>query len=127
MQLTDVNEEVTDTYEYDVWGIAIVRTGTTENPFEWIGAWGYYKDKTTGIYYVRGRDYQVEIGRWTSADPLLFVDGPNLYVAYFVPNKMDPSGYDLVIYSGVNVICSRYYLCGGDCDPPNQVEAGFYL
>ena len=94
MQLTHDNEDVTDTFLYDAWGEVLNRTGTTENPFQWIGAWGYYKDETTGLYYVRRRNLRPSTGRWTSPDPLLFTDGPNLYVAYFVPNLADPSGMD---------------------------------
>lgn len=92
MQLSDDSENVTDTYSYDAWGELLSRTGSTENPFEWIGAWGYYKDQTTGLYYVRARDMRSSDGRWRRPDPLLFVDGPNLYVMYFVPNGVDPSG-----------------------------------
>lgn len=119
MQLTDNNEDVIDTYEYDAWGIILNRTGTMENPFEWIGAWGYYKDKTSGLYYVRGRDYQASIGRWTSADPLLFVDGPNLYTAYFVPNQVDPTGTDR--YVGDDSKGNKIYWSGKFCYIPIQV------
>lgn len=128
MQLTDENEDVTDTYEYDAWGMVLDRTGITENPFQWIGAWGYYKDEKTGLYYVRARDYRAPIGRWTSADPLLFVDGPNLYVMYFVPNAVDPSGTAPIIggaafagclqaagYSAVMSWFSGDSLCRGCC------------
>lgn len=92
MQLTDSGQTVTDSQAYDAWGQVLERTGTTENPFEWIGALGYYKDQVTGMYYVRARSYRASIGRWLSPDPLLFIDGPNLYVAYFAPNTSDPTG-----------------------------------
>jgi RHS repeat-associated protein len=101
MQLTDGSENVTDTYLYDAWGDLVSRTGTTVNPFQWIGAWGYYKDETTGLYYVRQRDYQISTGRWTSTDSLLFINGPNLYTAYFVPNGIDPSGLAITRCTGV--------------------------
>ncbi|WP_437203000.1 RHS repeat domain-containing protein [Planctomicrobium sp. SH664] len=63
---------------------------------------GYYKDPDTGIYYVRARIYQPTSGRWWSVDPLGFVDGLNLYRAYFVPGGVDPLGTqcDKVFNSG---------------------------
>jgi len=91
-ELTDADEEVTDTYQYDAWGELLARTGTTVNPFQWTGAWGYYKDEATGLYYIRQRDYLPRIARWTSTDLLEFVNGMNLYLAVFVPNGVDPTG-----------------------------------
>ncbi|WP_437202984.1 RHS repeat domain-containing protein [Planctomicrobium sp. SH664] len=91
-ELTDVGQNITDTFEYDAWGDVLVRTGNTPTPFEWIGGVGYYKDPDTGIYYVRARIYQPTIGRWWSVDPLGFVDGMNLYAGHFVPQWIDPTG-----------------------------------
>ena len=42
--------------------------------------------------YKRARFYSVQLGRFISRDPLGFVDGMNLYRAYFVPSGVDPSG-----------------------------------
>jgi RHS repeat-associated protein len=100
LQLTDASQNVTDTWLYDAWGEVLARTGETVNPFQWIGAWGYYRDQATGLYYVRARDMRSSDGRWRRPDPLLFVEGPNLYVLYFVPNGMDPSGRQVNCYGG---------------------------
>jgi RHS repeat-associated protein len=78
-QLTDADENVTDEYVYTAWGEPVVASGTTENPYRWVGRWGYYWDEARGTYYVRRRDYQPTIARWRSLDPLGFVDGPNRY------------------------------------------------
>ncbi|TWT29257.1 hypothetical protein KOR42_55400 [Thalassoglobus neptunius] len=32
------------------------------------------------------------LGRFTSRDPLLYIDGTHLYRAYFVPKGGDPTG-----------------------------------
>jgi RHS repeat-associated protein len=37
------------------------------------------KDEETGWIYFGRRFYDPQIGRWTTPDPLLFADGPNLY------------------------------------------------
>jgi RHS repeat-associated protein len=93
--LTNAAQTVTDTNLYDAWGVNVASTGSTANPFKWLGAVGYYFDAVLGDYYVRARNYSPRLGRWTSADPLLFVDGANLFLAYFVPNSTDARGTDL--------------------------------
>ena len=40
----------------------------------------------------RARYYHAELGRFISRDPIGYVDGMNLYRAYFVPSGFDPSG-----------------------------------
>lgn len=91
-ELTDANEEVTDTYDYNAWGELVASTGTTVNPFQYRGRWGYFTNPDTGEVYVLMRTYDPVTGRWTTLDLLRFVDGLNMYLAYFVPNSVDPSG-----------------------------------
>ena len=94
--LTDEDGNVTDTFDYDAWGNVIERTGDTPTPFQWHGQVGYYWDDALGRYHVRARPYEPASGRWTTQDPLLFVDGMNLY--QYVDNNpinfVDPSGMD---------------------------------
>ncbi|MEI7702864.1 MAG: RHS repeat-associated core domain-containing protein, partial [Planctomycetia bacterium] len=72
-------------------------TGTTVNPFRWVGKYGYYTDNGTGQVYVRARMYQPTVARWVSADPIQFVDGLNTY--RYVLNRglvfTDSSGYQV--------------------------------
>lgn len=68
--LTDSSGTITDTYLYDAWGNSVASTGTTVNPFKWVGKWGYQTDASTGLVYVRARMYQPTVARWTSVDPL---------------------------------------------------------
>ena len=93
-QLTDADENVTDEYVYTAWGEPVVASGTTENPYRWIGRWGYYWDEATGTNYVRRRDCQPVIARWMSVDPLGFLDALNLY--WYSANNpiaaVDPAG-----------------------------------
>jgi hypothetical protein len=42
--LTDDAGDATDTYVYDAWGNEVAVTGTTVNPFRWVGDVGYYWD-----------------------------------------------------------------------------------
>ena len=98
-ELTDDEQNVTDTFEYSAFGEEVARTGTTENPFGYKGAWGYYTNPETGSYDCRVRMYEPRAGRWISPDPARFIDGPNVYV--FVLNNPsnlnDPSGLKCVV------------------------------
>ena len=71
--LTDSTGNVTDTYLNDAWGNSVASTGTTVNPFKWVGKYGYYTDNSTGQVYVRARMYQPATARWYSVDPLMFL------------------------------------------------------
>ncbi len=68
--LTDSTQTTTDTYLYDAWGNPISSSGTTVNPFRWVGRFGYYQDASTGLVYVRARMYQPNLARWCSVDPV---------------------------------------------------------
>jgi RHS repeat-associated protein len=58
----------------------MVASSTVANPLGWHGL---PYDEETGLYYVRHRYYDPEIGRFTSVDPLIFADGPNPYAFAF--------------------------------------------
>ncbi|MBL8820598.1 MAG: hypothetical protein JNL58_31540 [Planctomyces sp.] len=90
--LTSTAGVTTDTYLFDAWGNPVSSTGSTVNPFRWVGRYGYYTDNATGLVYVRARMYAPTIARWVSVDPIGFIDGANRYLPYFVPATIDPSG-----------------------------------
>jgi len=113
--LSNSSQVTSDTYLYDAWGNPITSTGTTVNPFRWVGNVGYYFDSDTGLYYIRARTYQPTIARWTSADPLFYMlakagalgaftrdpigfkaGDPNLYryVGDKPVSRIDPSGLE---------------------------------
>ena len=69
--LTDPNGNVVVRYEYNAWGKLLSITGSlaatvgVKNPFRYRG---YYYDTETGLYYLKSRYYNPEIGRFISAD-----------------------------------------------------------
>ncbi|WP_423839002.1 RHS repeat-associated core domain-containing protein, partial [Symmachiella dynata] len=65
---------------YDAWGVNVASSGTTENPFRYVGQLGYYFDAEASDYYIRARVYQPTIGRWLSVDPLGFTYLTHRYV-----------------------------------------------
>jgi RHS repeat-associated protein len=62
---------VTDTYTFTGFGELLASSGSTVNPFKFIGGYGYYSDAASRIY-VRARYYDPVRGRWVSTDPIGF-------------------------------------------------------
>jgi RHS repeat-associated protein len=56
------------------------------------GFTGRFEDKETKLWYFRARYYSGSLGRFVNRDPLGYVEGQNLYQAYFAPNGYDPQG-----------------------------------
>jgi RHS repeat-associated protein len=96
--LTNDAGVVTDTHVYDAWGNELAVSGSTVNPFRWVGRVGYYWDEGTGTFYIRARVYQPVTGRWTSQDPLWALAHPVLDVRLYEYAsdrplvRSDPSG-----------------------------------
>ena len=90
--LTDESGETVQTYAYAAFGGIREQTGTDLNRVTFTAreAMG----DSLGFYYYRNRIYDPNTGRFTSEDPLGFVDGPNRYI-YCVNNPLlflDPFG-----------------------------------
>jgi YD repeat-containing protein len=60
-QLIDISEVLTDTHVFDTFGIELNRTGTTINKYLFIGE---QYDSDIGFYYLEGRYYDQETGRF---------------------------------------------------------------
>ncbi|MBL8820661.1 MAG: RHS repeat-associated core domain-containing protein, partial [Planctomyces sp.] len=83
----------TDTCLFDAWGNPVSSTGSTVNPFRWVGRSGYYTDSTTGLLYVRARMYAPNIARWGSVDPVsLSGYSVFLYCSNHPAQRIDHSG-----------------------------------
>jgi RHS repeat-associated protein len=94
-QLVNSTGSVTDSYLYDSFGSALLTSGSTVNPFRYVGRVGYYMDVDTAQYYLRARNYAAGIGRFLSRDRILiYRRGANLYS--YCGNRptapTDPSG-----------------------------------
>ena len=85
---------ITDTYVYKAFGEPVNGSGSTVNPFRFMGRRGYLYDLDLGQYYVRLREYAPSIARWISADRFGMRDGPNRYA--YARNRptalFDPTG-----------------------------------
>jgi len=102
LALTDSGGNVTDQFYYEAYGQLRARTGSTEIPFSWLGAYGVMC-AGEDLYLTLHRAYHAGLQRFVQADPLGLEGGLNLY-AYGAGNPMafiDPLGLDYrYIYMG---------------------------
>jgi RHS repeat-associated protein len=89
-RLTDSTGDTTDNYTYEAYGEVVASTGTTENPYRYVGKLGYY-DNGDGSLYVRARHYQPTTARWLSVDPIP-TEPRYVYVGTRPTHWADPSG-----------------------------------
>jgi RHS repeat-associated protein len=118
--LTDSSETVTDTYEYNAFGVLKASTGSSTNPFRYVGQYGYYDDgamgSASGLLLLGVRYYSPAHGRFWSWDPV-----PNLNLYGYVENSatmwVDPSGLQRqggvsrTVEACINFACA--FLVGG--------------
>ncbi len=89
--LTDAGV-VTDAYVTDAFGVEQLATGSTENPYRFGGAYGYYRDAATRLY-VRHRHLGTSWGTWLSRDPLEWVGAESYVYGHNNPLEfVDPLG-----------------------------------
>ena len=98
-QLTDASATITDTYDYDAFGILIHRTGTTPNDYLYSGE---QFDPNAGFYYLRVRYMNPTQGRFLSTDSVegsIFEPATlhkYLYAANSPIDLTDPSGNSFI-------------------------------
>jgi RHS repeat-associated protein len=74
------NGNIEQEWSYDAWGNATLESAPTTVDFQPFGYAGGLYDHDTGLVRFGARDYDPEIGRWLSKDPIGFNGGqPNLY------------------------------------------------
>ncbi|HKO89768.1 MAG TPA: RHS repeat-associated core domain-containing protein, partial [Polyangiaceae bacterium] len=86
------NGTVAQRIDYGPFGEVVADSSPGFQPFGFAG--GLY-DSSTGLVHFGARDYDAEVGRWTSKDPIGFAGGQNNlygYVANDPVNAIDPEG-----------------------------------
>ena len=92
LALTNASGDVTDAYAYSTFGEVTAHTGTTVNPFQYVGRKQYYRDAETGEYDVRRRGVAMLHGRWLSAESPAVEWNLYLYCRNSPATLLDPSG-----------------------------------
>jgi len=94
-QLSDTSQNVTDSYTYDAFGNPLLTSGSSVNPYRYVGQWGYYDDGAMGsssaMLLLGVRYYWPKFGRFVSWDSL---DSANKYdySRNYPTSMIDPSG-----------------------------------
>lgn len=79
LALTDDAGALTDEFAYQPYGRLIARSGVTENPFLFLGAYGVWH-VGHGLYLARHRAYDANLMRFLQTDPIGLIGGNNLYL-----------------------------------------------
>ena len=101
--LVDGAGAVTDSYDYDAFGNVAGSTGSTVNPYTYTGQ---RYDESIEAYYLRARNYDPAVGRFTSIDPVAgsptnpLSQNPYLYALGDPVNFYDPTGKFFAGFSG---------------------------
>jgi len=86
--LTNSAGTITDSYDYDAFGMPITTTGTTPNNFLYSGE---RFDQNIGLFHLRARDYNPLTGRFETMDP---AEG----------NILNPATLHKYVYAGNNPV-----------------------
>jgi RHS repeat-associated protein len=115
-KLIDSNQNVTDSYSYEAFGDITSSSGSTTNPYRYVGALGYsYSSIVTSLLHVGARYYAPGLGRFMGQDPERpQLKSPTTLAAYLYCGNnpltlTDPSGMSFLdpIWGGLKDIWER--------------------
>jgi len=66
--ITDAGQNIVNKYAYTPFGIIVNQQETINQPFKFVGQHGVMTEPN-GLYYMRARYYDPEVGRFISEDP----------------------------------------------------------
>jgi len=91
--MSDSNGNMVNKYAYDEFGKVLNQEEAIPNPFKYVGQFGVM-DEENGLFYMRARYYDPEVGRFISKDPIGLLGGLNMftYVGNNPVNLIDPEG-----------------------------------
>lgn len=98
--ITDSSAQIVNAYAYSPYGL-VGSQETIENSFEYVGRFGVMAEGN-GLYFMRARYYDPEVGRFVNKDPIGYAGGMNLftYCQNDPINFIDPWGLWDLTYGG---------------------------
>jgi RHS repeat-associated protein len=81
--LTQSIQPITKAEFQSMWNGNVVPAPSVSQEYGYTGR--MHDSEDAGLMYFRAQYYSAEIGRFIGRDPLGYVDGYNLYGAYYVP------------------------------------------
>jgi len=99
--LTDVSQNVTDSYAYNSFGSLANLNGSTSNPFKYVGRYGVMEEGN-GLSYIRARYYVPELGRFITKDRLWEVNSDSQELNKYIYTLNNPA--KLIDVSGLNYV-----------------------
>jgi RHS repeat-associated protein len=92
-RVINASQTVTDSYSYDAFGNVTAQSGTTYNPYKYVGSLGYWSgDGNTGLQHLGARYYNPLHGRFTTPDPLRDALNGYWYAGGNPGTDVDPQG-----------------------------------
>jgi RHS repeat-associated protein len=88
------DQSITDTYQYEAFGNLTASTGTTPNPYRYVGSLGYYQTGSS-LMHLGARYYMPEVAIFTEPDPAEVARDPRdayTYSRQNPTNAVDPAG-----------------------------------
>ena len=110
--VTDIGGTPQERYVYDPYGYCSIFTGSwggaAASAFHWqIGYQGLLDDEDTKLICARTRYLHPLLGIWLAADPISYIDGPNLYLPY----RANPTNF-----TDSFGLCTPGQKSGGTCE-----------
>jgi len=83
--LTDGGGQVTDTFAYSPYGRLLSHTGTSDQPFTFIGRYSVRRESVGDLYDMRARAYEPATARFLTRDPV--------WPMVYIPKSLNPYQY----------------------------------
>jgi RHS repeat-associated protein len=100
--MSDSSGNIVNRYAYDAFGKILGQEEVIPNSFKYVGQFGVM-DEGNGLFYMRARYYDPEVGRFITKDPIGFLGGDVNFYAYVANNPInwiDPEGLEIFVLWG---------------------------
>jgi len=97
---------ITDTYSYEAFGNSMGSTGSTPNPYRYVGSLGYYQTGND-LMHLGARYYMPEVGRFLASDPINIGSLSYCYAGDDPVSSVDPSGLIANCYNPITWFASE--------------------